>query len=127
MELRNDCPFCNLPASRIVRANALAVVVQDAYPVSAGHILIIPRRHTVSFFDLDDTEQQAMLALLRVAQADLLREFSPDGFTIGINDGLAAGQTVAHVHMHLIPRRQGDVEDARGGVRWVIPARARYW
>lgn len=122
-----QCPFCSLPPTRIVRANDLALVVRDAYPVAPGHTLIIPRRHAGSFFELRDAEQQAMLDLLRLAQAELQDEFAPDGYTVGINDGAAAGQTVPHVHLHLIPRRHGDVEDARGGIRWVVPAKARYW
>ena len=122
-----DCPFCNLPELRIVHADALAVVVRDAYPVAPGHSLVIPRRHAGSFFELQPSEQAAMLSLLDQARADLEREFAPDGYTIGINDGAAAGQTVPHVHLHLIPRHRGDVDDPRGGVRWVLPAKARYW
>jgi diadenosine tetraphosphate (Ap4A) HIT family hydrolase len=121
------CPFCTLPADRIVDRNALAVVIRDAYPVALGHTLVIPTRHVVSFFELDADEQASMLELLRRARQRLQQEFAPDGYTIGINDGPAAGQTVPHVHLHLIPRRVGDVPDPRGGVRWVVPDRARYW
>jgi diadenosine tetraphosphate (Ap4A) HIT family hydrolase len=105
----------------------LAVVVRDAYPVAPGHKLVIPRRHVESFFELQHAEQIAMLSLLDQARNDVELEFAPDGYTIGINDGAAAGQTVPHVHLHLIPRHRGDVEDPRGGVRWVLPALARYW
>jgi len=121
------CPFCTLPAERIVDCNALAVVIRDAYPVAPGHTLVIPMRHVGSFFELDADEQVAVLELLRRARQRLQQEFAPDGYTIGINDGPAAGQTVPHVHLHLIPRRAGDVPDPRGGVRWVVPDRARYW
>lgn len=121
------CPFCNLPAARIVDRQALAVTVRDAFPVTPGHTLVIPLRHVGSFFDLLEPEQVAMLGLLNRARARLEDEFAPDGYTIGINDGRAAGQTVAHVHLHLIPRHAGDVPDPRGGVRWVIPDMARYW
>jgi diadenosine tetraphosphate (Ap4A) HIT family hydrolase len=121
------CPFCSLADERIVDRHPLAVVVADAYPVAPGHTLIIPRRHVGSFFELDADEQAAMLELLRRAQQRLRRELGPDGYTIGINDGPAAGQTVPHVHLHLIPRRVGDVSDPRGGVRWVLPGKARYW
>lgn len=121
------CPFCTLPVDRVVDRNALAVVIRDAYPVTAGHTLVIPTRHVGSFFELDAAEQAAMLELLRRARQRLQQEFAPDGYTIGINDGPAAGQTVPHVHLHLIPRRVGDVPDPRGGVRWVVPDRARYW
>jgi diadenosine tetraphosphate (Ap4A) HIT family hydrolase len=121
------CPFCTLPAERVADRNELAVSIRDAYPVALGHTLVIPTRHVVSFFELDATEQAAMLELLRRARQRLQQEFAPDGYTIGINDGPAAGQTVPHVHLHLIPRRVGDVPDPRGGVRWVVPDRARYW
>lgn len=122
-----DCPFCTLPAARIVDRHPLALTVRDAYPVTPGHTLIIPLRHVGSFFDLHEPEQLAMLNQLDRARRQLQDEFAADGYTIGINDGRAAGQTVPHVHLHLIPRRAGDVPDPRGGVRWVIPGMARYW
>lgn len=121
------CPFCSLPAERILGGNALAVWIRDAFPVSDGHSLVIPRRHVGSFFDLGAEERSAMLELLEQARARAQIDFRPDGFNIGINDGAAAGQTVSHLHMHLIPRFAGDVADPRGGVRWVIPERADYW
>jgi diadenosine tetraphosphate (Ap4A) HIT family hydrolase len=122
-----DCPFCSVPETRIVHGHALAIVDRDAYPVGPGHSLVIPRRHAGSFFELHTSEQAAMVLLLDQARADLEREFAPDGYTIGINDGVAAGQTVPHAHLHLIPRHRGDVGDPRGGIRWVLPAKARYW
>jgi diadenosine tetraphosphate (Ap4A) HIT family hydrolase len=122
-----DCPFCNLPPSRVLYSNAQAIVVRDAYPVSEGHTLILARRHVGSFFELGDTERASMLELLKTSQTELDARYSPAGYNIGINDGAAAGQTVPHVHMHLIPRRTNDVDDPRGGVRWVIPDKARYW
>jgi diadenosine tetraphosphate (Ap4A) HIT family hydrolase len=121
------CPFCTLPAARIVDENELAVVVRDAFPVSPGHTLIIPRRHVGSFFELTADERASLLALLDSEKTGLDSEFHPDGYNIGINDGPAAGQTVAHVHLHLIPRYSGDVPDPRGGVRWVLPKKAKYW
>lgn len=124
---RVACPFCSLPAERILGGNALAVWIRDAFPVSDGHSLVIPRRHVGSFFDLGAEERSAMLELLEQARARAQIDFRPDGFNIGINDGAAAGQTVSHLHMHLIPRFAGDVADPRGGVRWVIPERADYW
>lgn len=122
-----DCPFCSLPLARIVDSDALAVALHDAFPVAPGHTLVIPRRHVSSFFELHESEQVAMLALLKRARMRLGVEFNPDGYTIGINDGRAAGQTIPHVHLHLIPRHAGDVPDPRGGVRWVIPDNANYW
>jgi diadenosine tetraphosphate (Ap4A) HIT family hydrolase len=121
------CPFCTLPENRIVDHNALAVVVNDGFPVSLGHTLIIPKRHVGSFFELNADEHQALLALLKTTKTKLEKAHFPDSYNIGINDGPEAGQTIAHVHMHLIPRYQGDVEDPRGGVRWLIPDKADYW
>ena len=121
------CPFCSLPNDRIVDQSERTVVIRDAFPVSPGHTLVIPIRHVSSFFDLDAKEQGDLLRLLRRARARLVAEFCPDGFNIGINDGPAAGQTVPHMHLHLIPRRLRDVADPRGGVRWVVPGNARYW
>ena len=104
-----------------------AVVIRDGFPVSPGHTLIIPRRHVASFFDLTDAERADLLSLLTAARDDLERQSRPAGYNIGINDGAAAGQTVPHVHMHLIPRYEGDRDDPRGGVRWVLPDKAAYW
>jgi diadenosine tetraphosphate (Ap4A) HIT family hydrolase len=125
--ITTDCPFCTLPPVRIVHANHLAVVIRDAYPVSRGHTLVLPKRHVGSFFDLVQAERDAVLELLDVARRDLDQALRPDGYNIGINDGSAAGQTVPHLHMHLIPRYNGDQGDPRGGVRWIFPERADYW
>ncbi len=122
-----DCPFCTLPPERIAQENELAVLIRDAYPVSPGHSLVIPRRHIGSWFEASEDERTAMLALLEAAKAMIDQEHRPDGYNIGINDGPAAGQTVPHLHVHLIPRLKGDVPDPRGGVRWVIPDKAMYW
>ena len=122
-----DCPFCTLPPTRIVHADRLAVVIQDAYPVSRGHTLVLPRRHVGSFFELEPPERDAVLKLLDMARRDLDQSLHPDGYNIGINDGPAAGQTVPHLHVHLIPRYTGDQVDPRGGVRWIFPERADYW
>ena len=122
-----DCLFCTLPPARIVHANQLAVVIRDAYPVSSGHTLVLPRRHVGSFFELEPTERDAVFELLDLARRDLDQSLRPDGYNIGINDGPAAGQTVPHLHVHLIPRYTGDQADPRGGVRWIFPKRADYW
>jgi diadenosine tetraphosphate (Ap4A) HIT family hydrolase len=116
-----------LPTERIVHANELAVAVRDAYPVSKGHTLIIPRRHVASFFAITPQERTAMLDLLEHARARLDTELQPDGYNVGINDGAAAGQTITHLHVHLIPRYAGDRADPRGGVRGIFPDRADYW
>lgn len=122
-----SCPFCALPAERILILADEALVIRDAFPVSPGHTLVIPRRHIGSFFELSDAERTCMVELLARAKAELDLSFQPDGFNIGINDGAAAGQTVQHLHLHLIPRYRGDVPDPRGGVRWVMPGKAKYW
>lgn len=121
------CPFCNSDPSRIILTNAHALAISDAYPVTPGHTLIIPKRHATSFFETTREEQTAMLDLLDKTRRMLLDELNPDGFNIGINDGIAAGQTVMHLHIHLIPRYQGDMPDPRGGVRWIFPDKAAYW
>lgn len=121
------CPFCNLPVHRVVDENALALVVRDAYPISAGHTLVLPKRHVGSFFDLGTDERDAMMGMLDAAKARLDKELAPAAYNVGINDGPCAGQTVPHVHVHLIPRYPGDTRDPRGGVRWVLPEKADYW
>lgn len=121
------CVFCTLPAQRVIDENAKAIVIRDGYPVSPGHTLLIPKRHTGSFFDLSEQERGDLLVLLDRAKLALDQEFQPQGYNIGINDGVAAGQTVPHLHVHLIPRFAGDLTDPRGGVRWIIPDKARYW
>lgn len=122
-----SCAFCTLPSARVIDQNATALVIRDGYPVSPGHTLLIPKRHTCSFFDLSAQERSDLLTLLDRAKLVLDTEFQAKGYNIGINDGPVAGQTVPHLHMHLIPRFEGDVPDPRGGVRWVIPDRAKYW
>ncbi|MBB1073315.1 HIT family protein [Rhodoferax sp. 4810] len=121
------CPFCTLLPERILLQNASGLMVRDGFAVSVGHSLIIPHRHVGSFFDLTATERGDLLALLDLAKNELDALHRPDGYNIGINDGAAAGQTVPHLHIHLIPRYAGDVPDPRGGVRWVIPGKAVYW
>jgi len=121
------CAFCTLPPGRVIDENAAAFVIRDGYPVSPGHTLLIPKRHTGSFFDLTEQERGDLFALLDRAKLVLDKELQPHGYNIGINDGAAAGQTVPHLHVHLIPRFEGDLPDPRGGVRWIIPDKADYW
>ena len=127
MENSTPCPFCALPESRVLLRNAAAVAIRDGYPVAAGHTLVIPTRHVPSFFEATVEERMAMLELLDQAKQQLQLEFGPAGYNIGINDGAAAGQTIGHLHIHLIPRYLGDRPDPRGGVRWVMPEKADYW
>jgi len=127
MTIKVNCPFCGFDVSRITLANPHALAIYDGFPVSPGHSLIIPKRHVASFFELSREEQESMLDLLAEMREKLLFERNPDGFNIGINDGAAAGQTVMHLHIHLIPRYAGDQPDPRGGVRWIFPDKADYW
>jgi diadenosine tetraphosphate (Ap4A) HIT family hydrolase len=121
------CVFCSLPQNRIINSNDLAMVIRDGFPISPGHTLVIPKRHVGSFFEITAEERTAMFALLDKAALRLKDELAPAGYNIGINDGPAAGQTVPHLHIHLIPRFESDVADPRGGVRWIIPEKADYW
>jgi diadenosine tetraphosphate (Ap4A) HIT family hydrolase len=121
------CPLCDAANSRdILAANTHAVALWDAFPVSPGHALIVSRRHVANLFDLTAEEQAAVWALLPVVKAMVDKRHAPAGYNIGVNVGAAAGQTVAHVHVHVIPRYEGDVDDPSGGVRFVIPARGNY-
>lgn len=123
----STCPFCTLPPDRIIRENQYAVWIYDGFPISVGHSLIIPKRHVGSFFEISLEERDAIFNLLGQAKSAVTETHRPDSFNIGINDGTAAGQTVPHLHIHLIPRFNGDVSDPRGGVRWIIPEKADYW
>ncbi len=122
------CPFCErLEEGRLVAQSEHAVAFPDGYPVSPGHHLVVSRRHAADFFELSAEEQADLWRLVAELRETLRHELRPDGFNVGLNAGRAAGQTVMHVHVHLIPRWAGDVDDPRGGVRWVVPAKARYW
>ena len=125
-----SCVFCDIlnnGAQRIVRTRSSAVALYDAYPLNPGHALVIPKRHIQSFFEATPTERLDLLALLDAMKAEIDSSHAPQGYNIGVNDGPAAGQTVPHLHIHLIPRYEGDIEDPRGGVRWVLPDKAVYW
>ena len=123
-----DCPFCELPEERIRVEGEHGLVVRDGFPVAPGHLLVLPRRHVESVFDLSPAEQSELWTLTAQARELLRNEVHPQGFTIGINDGIAAGQTVPHTHIHVIPRHIGDVDDPSGGIRALIsPRKARYW
>ena len=122
-----SCYLCTLPGERIMGENEHAVWVLDAHPVSPGHSLIVSKRHVESFFDTPAGERDAILSLLDQAREHVNRNHAPSGYNIGINEGPAAGQTVPHLHVHLIPRFTGDRKNPRGGVRWVIPDKADFW
>ncbi len=120
------CPFCSPGHDEIIQENDLAYTRYDKFPVSPGHLLIIPRRHIATVFDASPDELAALWALLSAAKTSLDIRFRPDGYNIGINDGASAGQTIPHLHIHLIPRYSGDMSDPRGGVRGVIPQKQKY-
>jgi diadenosine tetraphosphate (Ap4A) HIT family hydrolase len=124
----SHCPLCDrIESGDYLAENALAVAVLDSFPLNPGHTLIIPRRHIADLFELSNEGLAALWALLPVAKQVIDAQHAPPAYNVGVNVGSAAGQTVAHVHVHLIPRFPGDVPDPRGGVRWVVPSRAAYW
>ena len=117
-----DCRFCTSIANRVIASNAFAVAIRDAFPVTLVHSLVIPRRHVADFFGLTSEEREACAELIHQLRRDILKEDpAVEGFNIGMNVGEVAGQTIFHSHIHLIPRRKGDVPNPRGGVRMVIP------
>lgn len=125
-ESENGCPFCDVQPDRIIAENRLAFALRDKYPVNPGHLLVCPRRHVASVFDLTPAEMTAIFDLVHQAKSRCDLEYQPAGYNVGVNVGPAAGQTVMHVHVHLIPRYDGDVEDPTGGVRNVIPGKGNY-
>ncbi|MCP4459916.1 MAG: HIT domain-containing protein [Cytophagales bacterium] len=121
------CLFCEIPEERIIAENELAYAIRDGYPVTGLHTLVIPKRHVSSYFDLGRPEINACNMLLESIKQDIqATDTNVTGFNIGINDGEDAGQTIFHCHIHLIPRRKGDVEEPRGGIRGVIPDKQKY-
>lgn len=123
----SGCVFCNMPGERIVLENCLAYAIRDMYPVTSLHTLVIPRGHVLSYFDLSLQEIEDCHRLLVEARDEIVaRDRDVQGFNIGINQGSAAGQTILHCHIHVIPRRIGDVDDPRGGIRHLIPGKGRY-
>lgn len=125
---QGQCPFCRrLATDGFLAENEAAVAFPDAFPLTPGHALIVPRRHEADLFALSVAEQDALWKLLPVVQGLVERSHHPDGYNVGVNVGEAGGQTVGHVHIHLIPRYARDVDDPRGGIRWIMPAKARYW
>jgi diadenosine tetraphosphate (Ap4A) HIT family hydrolase len=116
------CELCT--PEDVVVENALAYARRDNHALSRGHVLVIPRRHVASFFDMTRDEQAAVLELLDEAKRAAQKEHRPDGYNIGVNVGAAGGQSRMHVHVHLIPRYEGDVPDPKGGIRCVLAKKA---
>ena len=125
--MSNPCLFCQPDHTRIAFETDRFIGLWDGFPVSPGHLLVIPRRHIPTWFDATAEEQVALLQGIEMARQEILRRHQPDGFNIGINIGAAAGQTVFHLHIHVIPRYTGDLPDPRGGVRNVIPSKGNYF
>ena len=121
-----ECPFCNIEPNRLIEKTQLSFAFFDKFPVSIGHTIIIPRRHEPNYLNLTSEEKLDIEKLTNSVINYLKMKFSPDGFNIGINIGKAAGQTIFHSHIHIIPRYDGDVDDPTGGVRGVIPAKQKY-
>jgi ATP adenylyltransferase len=127
--LQGDCPFCQRLAARhdLIADTSLCAAFYDTTPLNPGHVLVVPRRHEPDFLALGSEERSEILRMAVELRALLHERYRPDGFNLGVNVGEAAGQTVGHAHLHLIPRYAGDVPDPRGGIRWLIPERAAYW
>lgn len=122
-----NCLFCNISKERVVAENALAYAIRDGFPVTEHHTLVIPKRHAEEYFALTQDELLACNELLHSERKNILTiDQTIEGFNIGMNSGEVAGQTVFHCHIHLIPRRKGDVPDPKGGVRGVIPEKQKY-
>lgn len=119
-----NCPFCS--PDGVMFENELAYAKPDKFPVNPGHLLVIPKRHVADFFLTTEAEKNALLSLLDKAKRHLDVEYKPAGYNVGINVGEVAGQTIMHVHLHLIPRYRDDMDNPRGGVRGVIPSRQSY-
>ena len=123
----DNCVFCkDFDKNRIIYEDSTWVAIYDNYPVSKGHVLVIPKRHCETYFDLNYVELASLGVTIGVIKLILNKKFNPDGYNIGVNCGEAAGQTVKHCHIHIIPRYHGDMEDPRGGVRGVIPEKQKY-
>jgi diadenosine tetraphosphate (Ap4A) HIT family hydrolase len=120
------CPFCHLEEGQKLLENKNAVAFYDKYPVQKGHLLIIPRDHVETYFDASEQQLVAIHELIKQGKEMIDQQYSPDGYNIGVNVGYYGGQTVHHLHFHLIPRYKGDIEDPRGGIRKAIPNLVKY-
>jgi diadenosine tetraphosphate (Ap4A) HIT family hydrolase len=121
------CVFCHVDQARVAWSSAFVLALWDAFPVSSGHSIIVPRRHAASWNELTVDEKDEMTTGIDAVRALIDERHRPDGYNVGFNDGVAAGQTVMHFHVHVIPRYHGDVPDPRGGIRWVLGENAAYW
>lgn len=120
------CDYRNLEIHTVIAEDELAYVRMDNFPASLGHVEVVPKRHVVSFFELEEAEVRSVYALLGEAKRQMQAAHHPDGYNIGVNEGEAAGRSVHHLHIHLIPRYVGDTENPRGGIRHIIPGKGDY-
>ena len=121
------CVFCGgIEKDRVLFETTQWIAMYDKYPVSKGHVLLIPKEHRETFFNLSDSLLESLKFRINDVKKILDAKFHPSGYNIGVNCGKSAGQTVMHCHIHIIPRYDGDVEDPRGGVRGVIPSKQKY-
>lgn len=120
------CPFCEVNKDEIILKNDKCFARLDLYPVNPGHLLIIPFRHFSNYFDSTQDEIQSILDMIKKAKVYLDQKYKPDGYNIGVNVNQCAGQTIMHLHIHIIPRYDGDMENPQGGVRGVIPEKRVY-
>jgi ATP adenylyltransferase len=127
IKIKSYCPFCRISEEReLIAESSTAYSVYDKFPVSEGHALIISKRHCADYFELSNEEQSDCWTMINTVKHILTKKYNPDGFNIGINVNEAAGQTIPHIHIHLMPRYKGDVKDPEGGVRGVIPEKRIY-
>lgn len=122
-----ESPFSSVEIERVIFEDEDVVAFYDGYPISPGHALVVAKQVTPSLFDLPPLMRQHIWEAVSKVRSILQKRHSPDGFNVGLNDGPAAGQTINHAHIHVIPRYKGDQPDPRGGVRWIFPDKARYW
>lgn len=123
----SDCPFCSIDSGRLIIESESVIALWDGYPVSRGHALVVPKRHVSDWFDASREEKIAIIDAIELVKTEIEKAYQPDGYNVGFNSGRAAGQTVFHLHVHVIPRYDSDSPDPRGGVRWVLPEKAAYW
>jgi diadenosine tetraphosphate (Ap4A) HIT family hydrolase len=127
MKKVDNCPFCYLNSTEaVIYENKQSFAIYDRFPVTNGHVLIIPKKHVISYFDLSIKEQNYLWEAINKVKSIIADRFNPDGYNIGININEVAGQTVLHTHIHLIPRYKGDVKNPRGGIRNIIPEKGDY-
>lgn len=123
----HNSPFGEIDKESIILESDSFIAFLDRFPITKGHTLVVPKQVVSSIYDLQPSEQLDLWDAVKETRSMLLEAYKPDGFNIGVNDGEAAGQTIAHAHIHIIPRYKNDQPDPRGGIRWIFPDKAKYW